>query len=98
MTDLKKVEKFTGKLHSLISRLEKEKDHQIHSRINQFQHMQRAAELTELKNQLDVLQKRMTVLSVRLDEIYISSFYQWKADLKWLHSYLRSRKKAKAAL
>ncbi len=89
-----KVQKLLSRLKSFISQLDKRDEIGLHSQVDQFYYMTKAAEIKELLEQVEESKKRQEVLCARLATKYSETFNQWQKDARWASLYIKRRQSA----
>lgn len=93
MIDRQKCQKLVERLERLASDLADNNEYVIHSRINQFFYMQRAEEMKMVLGQFQEGKEKSEAATRWMQEHYPSTYHQWRKDVRWLNTYLRSRTK-----
>lgn len=91
MTDPAKLAKFIKQLECMVSRLAHQHDLSVHDHISEFYYLQEVEEMKILLNLLTESQRRMETIVTLVDTRYCEVFIQWRKDVRWLSTYLRSR-------
>lgn len=91
MIDPEKCHKLVQCLQRLTSDLTGNKEYNVHSHINQFFYMQRAEELKIILEQFEEAKANLETATLRMNEKYTSTYYQWKKDVRWLNTHLNNR-------
>lgn len=86
MTDLRKLTKLIDKLEVFAKQLDREKNLEIHHRINQFHYLEKAAELKILLDQYEAMEMKLNQLAARMECESKKAYRQWRKDIRWLHS------------
>jgi hypothetical protein len=80
-----KIHKLIQRLKGFVSFLEGRRVIHVHQNVSQFYYMQEIAELSTLLEQFEETQRKLEIISKKLDVKYVQSFHQWRKDFLWIH-------------
>jgi hypothetical protein len=85
MIDPAKVTKLISRLRCLVECIEGQHDRLIHQRVDQFYYMQKTEELKLLLELVEEAQRKLELLTCRMDANYSEVFHRWHKDVRWLN-------------